>query len=307
MNDRQRHYILTIAQEGSITAAANKLYISQPSLSALLANVEESLSVKLFDRNSTPIVPTFAGEHFIKASKQILDIQRKLENQIDEINKNNIGRVVIGCTPQLSSILFPNLLTLFMKENPGVQLKLFEEDNETLENLMMTNSIEVALTTSYIGKNTFDHIPLFKEELILVAPMAENTDNAVRNDTQNLEQVDLSIYKEHKFVLFKPNHYLRQFTDKLFSDHGFEPDILLETDNWESCYNMAKQGLACTVLPYYPLQRIKNAPRVRLYRIKGSPFRQLNLYYQKSRNNAVLIDRVIEVTKRTVNKDIWDF
>jgi DNA-binding transcriptional LysR family regulator len=70
---------------------------------------------------------------------------------------------------------------------------------------------------------------------------------------------------------------------------------------------MAKQGLACTLLPYYPLQRIKNATRVKLFRIKGSPYRQLNLYYQKSHNNAALIDKFVEVTKRTVAQDIWDF
>jgi DNA-binding transcriptional LysR family regulator len=172
---------------------------------------------------------------------------------------------------------------------------------------MMTNSIEVALTTSYIGKNTFDHIPLFKEELILVTPTSSDRENAAPKDAINLEQVDLSVFKHEKFVLFKPNHNLRYCTDKIFTACGFEPNILLETDNWESCYNMAKQGLACTLLPYYPLQRIKNATRVKLFRIKGSPYRQLNLYYQKSHNNAALIDKFVEVTKRTVAQDIWDF
>ena len=72
MNLKQAHYIRTIAQEGSITAAAKKLYISQPSLSQMLKQVEAELGVSLFDRSVSPFRPTFAGEKYLQTAGIIL-------------------------------------------------------------------------------------------------------------------------------------------------------------------------------------------------------------------------------------------
>ena len=78
MNLKQAHYIRTIAQEGSITAAAKKLYISQPSLSQMLKQVEAELGVSLFDRSVSPFRPTFAGEKYLQTAGIILAASQRL-------------------------------------------------------------------------------------------------------------------------------------------------------------------------------------------------------------------------------------
>ena len=80
MTDRQLRYLVTLASEGNMTAAAQRLFISQPSLSYLLAHVEKELGIALFNRNTNPISMTYAGERYIAAAQKILGVQRELED-----------------------------------------------------------------------------------------------------------------------------------------------------------------------------------------------------------------------------------
>ena len=93
MNTKQAFYIRTIAREGSITAAAKALYISQPSLSQTLRQIESELGVQLFDRDTLPLRPTYAGEKYLECVDTVLAANDRLENQLREIRQENSGRL----------------------------------------------------------------------------------------------------------------------------------------------------------------------------------------------------------------------
>lgn len=90
MNIKHVQYMLTVLQEGSITNAAKKLYISQPSLSQMIKLVENNLGTPIFNRNTEPITLTYAGQRYIDAGKQVLTINENLKKEIEEITQ--IGR-----------------------------------------------------------------------------------------------------------------------------------------------------------------------------------------------------------------------
>ena len=92
MNLRQALYMKTIAEKGGITAAAKQLYISQPSLSQMLRQIEEETGVQLFDRSSLPFRPTYAGERYLHAASVLLNTNEILENELREIRGEERGR-----------------------------------------------------------------------------------------------------------------------------------------------------------------------------------------------------------------------
>ena len=96
MNTKHAQYMLTVLQEGSITNAAKKLYVSQPSLSQMIKLVENNLGAPIFNRNTDPITLTFAGEKYIEAAKQILTINQNLAREIQEINEEEHGTIRFG-------------------------------------------------------------------------------------------------------------------------------------------------------------------------------------------------------------------
>jgi len=82
MNEKHIQYVLMIAQEGSFTAASRKLYVSQSSLSQTIKLIERDLGAPIFDRNTTPVSLTFAGQKYVEAAQKVVDIRRSLQEEI---------------------------------------------------------------------------------------------------------------------------------------------------------------------------------------------------------------------------------
>ena len=91
MNMKQALYFKTIAQYGTITAAAKQLYISQPSLSQTLRQIEDEVGTPLFDRSTSPFHLTYAGERYLKAVEAMLDIETRLKEEIESIRRDACG------------------------------------------------------------------------------------------------------------------------------------------------------------------------------------------------------------------------
>ena len=96
MDFRELYYITMIADCQSITKAAQKLYISQPSLSHLVSKVEAELGVKLFDRTAYPITQTYAGERYVDTARQILRLNDNMRREFSDISEGTAGRITIG-------------------------------------------------------------------------------------------------------------------------------------------------------------------------------------------------------------------
>ena len=114
MNTKHAQYMLTVLQEGSITNAAKKLYVSQPSLSQMIKLVENNLGAPIFNRNTDPITLTFAGEKYIEAAKQILTINQNLAREIQEINEEEHGTIRFGIPVQRAMQVIPYMLPFFI-------------------------------------------------------------------------------------------------------------------------------------------------------------------------------------------------
>ena len=127
MTDRQLQYMITLSEEGNMTTAARKLFISQPSLSALLNHVEQEVGAELFNRNTTPLSLTAAGKCYIETAHQILSLKREMENHICDIANTKKSSLHIGCGTQLSAVLYPKILPCFMRDYPDVSLHLVED------------------------------------------------------------------------------------------------------------------------------------------------------------------------------------
>lgn len=133
MNLRQAYYIKTIAKEGGITAAAKALYISQPSLSQMLKQIEAEIGMPLFDRSVSPLKPTSAGECYLHAATIMLNTQEILENELQELREENSGRLRLGISMQRSAQLLPAILPDFFADFPHVNLELREAGSTHLE------------------------------------------------------------------------------------------------------------------------------------------------------------------------------
>jgi DNA-binding transcriptional LysR family regulator len=295
VNDRHLKYILEILKEGSITTAAENLHISQPSLSGLLATVEEEIGVKIFDRSVVPLSLTYEGELYVEAATKILGTIRDFQAKINDMKESIYGRFSVGCVFQQAFYIIPLLLPVLIEKYPGVEFKFFEEHNpDRLEELLQRGIVDAILCIDKINNANIECLPARKEEFLLLTP-----DDFIPPKPQGIKdcecsRIDLALLKEKHFVLMKKGYRLRTVQDTILKDYGCSPNILLETDNWQTSLRLVEKGLAFTLLP----NSRPEADRIqaRRYRLNGNYWWTLYICYRKNAYYSRIMDGFVKTT-----------
>lgn len=261
MNLKQALYIKTIAEEGSITAAARKLYISQPSLSQMLRLIEEELGVSLFDR--APFRLTYAGERYLHAAAVMLNTNEILNNELREIRQEDSGRLRLGISRQRAAQLLPMVLPRFSRAYPHVILELREAGSATLERFVQEGEVDLALAATSPNLSDLEYHLIQRETIGILAgkdsPLAAQVPSGV--------SIGLEMVRDGPFVSLKSGHNIRVIQDLLFRRHGLRPSIYLETDSMETalqvtytsaCYMLCPNIYAAPGSCFYPLAGHKN-------------------------------------------------
>ena len=110
MNFRQLEYVITIYREGTLTKAAEKLFISQPALTQQLQKLEKEIGTQLFDRTTTPLTPTYAGKYYLDIMEKILYENQQALSWLEDIDSLNRGKIVLGISDIRSLQFLPVLL-----------------------------------------------------------------------------------------------------------------------------------------------------------------------------------------------------
>ena len=229
MNDKQAEYVLTVLKEGSFTAAAKRLYISQPSLSQMVKAAENRLGAPIFDRTTDPITLTPAGKLYVEAALQVRGITENLEKQVKELAEEERGALHIGISIQRAIELVPYLYPAFSKEFPYVKLEFHEQGSADLEKSILENTIDFAClaTVPLNSKLTYE---LIKEEY---AVLLVNRDCELAGKYPAGTPVDIREARGETFISCKKGHGIRKTQDMMFLAYGISPEIAFEIDSIE--------------------------------------------------------------------------
>ncbi len=245
MNPKQALYIRTIAQCGSITAAAKKLFVSQPSLSQMLRQIEQEAGLPLFDRSVTPLRLSYAGEKYLQAAERILTATEELENQLREIKHENAGRLRLGISVTRGMQVLPKVVPIFSQMYPNVALELTESGSGNLEKLLQEGQIDLALAA--LESTSVNMVyELIEQEVIGILA---GKDTALARRFPSGTPVALTDAQGDSFVILSSGHSSRIIQDKVFRRNGMNPHILLETDSLEVGRRVAVEAGACMLLP----------------------------------------------------------
>ena len=261
MNLKQALYIKTIAEEGTISAAAKKLYISQPSLSQMLRLVEDELGVALFERS--PFRPTYAGERYLHAATIMLNTSEILDNELQEIRREGSGRLRLGISRQRAAQVLPVVLPRFSKAYPHVTLELQEAGSATLEQMVREGKVDLALAATSPSLSDLEYRLVQWETIGILAgkdtPLAAQVPSGV--------SITLETIQEGPFISLKLGHNIRIIQDVIFREHNMIPSIYLETDNMETALQVTRTSACYMLCPnvytapgncFYPLAGHEN-------------------------------------------------
>ncbi|KAA8757156.1 LysR family transcriptional regulator [Priestia megaterium] len=242
MDIRQLRYFIAIAEQGTISKAAEHLHMAQPPLSRQLKMMEDELGVVLFDRNKKKKVTlTAQGELFLKKAKKLLHGMEEAILEVKEFSEEISGTLSVGSTIYCAPILLSNLKE-FRQKYSHIKFNIWEGDSTHLMNLLKNRQIDIAITGGPFSQKDIEMKKLEVDPCVLVVP----------ND-YNLAEKVISIQKisEIPLLLLRPTEGTGLFDQiiNVFQKLNLTPNILCECHDSAMLLNLVEMGFGATILP----------------------------------------------------------
>ena len=219
---RGMEYVYAVYKEKSFSKAAEKLFISQPSLSANVKREEQCVGYPIFDRSTKPLGLTEPGKKYIETVEKILSMQNEFSEYIDDLGDLKTGKLVLGGSSLYSSWVLPPLMGQFAKKYPQVQLELIEETTVNLRKMLQNGEIDFLLDNCELEDEIFERQLYRKEYLVLAVPKHFKINDGLEEFQISVEairelsflgelvpSVDLSLFAREPFILLKPENDTR--------------------------------------------------------------------------------------------------
>jgi DNA-binding transcriptional LysR family regulator len=309
MDFRELQYTLKVAEEKSFSKAAQKLYIAQPSLSQYIHKIEQEIGVQLFDRSSSPLKLTFAGELYIETAKRILDLKDQLSQQMEDIANLKKGRLSIGLSSFRSTYIMPMLLPLFHEKLPGIEVVLHEGTSVELENLALNGTTDITIATLPIQENLLSYEPILTEEVLIAVPpyykMIENL-NKISTAKNSYPEINLADLSKEPFILLKQNQKLHQIATSLCKQAGFKPKVILESESIEAAHALVAAGIGVAFIPDTLAKFKKVSSHPQYFSLKGqAPSRTVIIAYRKGRYLSRPANEFINIAKEILTPSAY--
>lgn len=246
MNSRQLQYAIALSRTRNFSQVAEQLNITQPALSKQILNLEAELGVKLFDRNTSPLTLTSAGEHFIREARDLLYKEDQLLRSMERFKSGEAGQLTIGITPFRCSYMIADVVQKVRKEYPGIQVKLHEAGSAVLRKEAAEGKYDFAVVNLPVDESIFEITPLEPDRLVLAVPAGLR--HLLPEEIPE-SGLDFSCCRTLPFVVVGQNQEMRRLFDNLCAAADFIPDIAAEVISLTTAWTMARAGVAATLLP----------------------------------------------------------
>ena len=259
MNTRQLSYVLSIAETGSLSAAARELHISQPALSKYLSELEEELGTELFLHHKKHLYPTSAGKIYLEAANRIIAVKEQTYQIISELSSGYQKTITIGVTPLRGSIAIARIFNQFHRRYPNVKIEMKERYMAGLRKAVLDHSVDLALGTCNDPDETdIVHTSFHEEDLVLFVPSFHPLAYQASQDLDHLTSIDIRKFQDTPFLLATESSTIRQTADVIFQQNQMQPTVVYEADNNLILKHMAAQGAGIAILSRNHIEPSKN-------------------------------------------------
>lgn len=295
MTITQLHYVLAVAEHKNFTNAAEKCFVTQPTLSMQIQKLEEELKVQIFDRTKKPIQLTEIGEKIVNQAKNIVNEAGRITDIVEQQKGYIGGEFRVGIIPTVTPTLLPMFLNTFIKKYPKVQLVIEEQTTEEIIKRLKNGQLDCAIAATPLEEENLKEIVLYYEPFVAYIP-----DNFAIADKTEIEIADLDI---ENILLLQDGHCFRDGIINLcknaknLNDKHFQ----IESGSFETLIKLADEGLGTTLLPYLHTLDLNEKNKSKLIHFKNpKPAREVSLIYPKNELKIHIIDALRSVISGVV-------
>lgn len=248
INEKHVHYLLTVAEEHSITAASKKLFISQPALSRFILDVEHTLGTALFIRDRGNLHLTQAGEIYLQGCQEVLAISRSVEKEISQLSNSLAGKITLGVTPLTGEFVLPAIWDTFEAAFPSVELTLREERMSDLQDMVKKGAVDMALVYHTSDSQLTDHL-LYENPIYVQVPPSFKKQLEPPQTAGQFPLIPPEALADQAMILLKKGREMREVADRFFESFTIVPDKILETENMHLASTLVNLDKGFTFVP----------------------------------------------------------
>ena len=210
----------------NMTKVAKEMYISQPSISQSINELEAELGAKLFDRIGKKLFLTHEGEVFLNYTRRILNLYDEGVKTIRDFNLNEKGKIVIGASTTIGIYILPEIIKEFSSEYKDIEISLIIENTKNIEKLILENKVDFAYVEGDIHSEEIIKEVAWKDELVFIC--------GDKNDLRNYKEIEGRILENQKLIMREEGSGTREHTELFLKKNKIKFTTFLELGNTEA-------------------------------------------------------------------------
>ena len=284
MTITQLQYVLAVAEHQNFTLAAEKCFVTQPTLSMQIQKVEEELGVQIFDRSKKPIQLTDIGAKIVNQAKNIVNESNRIKDIVDQQKGFVGGEFRLGIIPTVMPTLLPMFLGHFQKKYPKVQLIIEELNTAEIVARLKNGHLDAAIAATPLDDDKIKEIVLYYEPFVGYVP-----ENHPLFAKKELVPADLN---SAEILLLRDGHCFRESILNLckvadMPDNSFR----IESGSFETLSRLVDEGLGITLLPYLHTLTLNDAQKAKLRHFSDpKPAREVSLIFPHTELKMHIVD-----------------
>lgn len=290
MTITQLYYVLAVAEHQNFTKAAEKCFVTQPTLSMQIQKLEDQLDIQIFDRSKKPIELTEVGRKIVSQAKNIVNEADRIQDIVDQQKGFIGGEFRLGIIPTIMPTLLPMFLKTFIKRFPKVKLKIEELTTEEIIQRINDGNLDAAIAATPLQHDNIKERVLYFEPFVAYIPE--------HHKMHNIEKVVASELEIEDILLLEDGHCFRDGVINLcktFKQHQ-EDKFQLESGSIETLIKLSNEGLGMTMLPYLHTLDLQGKSKNNLRHFEDPPpAREVSLIYHKSELKIQIIEAIQNV------------
>lgn len=284
MNLRDLKYLISVAKEQHFARAAEKSFVSQPTLSMQIKKLEDELGVQIFERSQKKFMVTKVGEEIIKKAEIILREAEEIKNIATNSKDPMSGEIRIGAFPTLAAYFFPKIVGKISRKFPKLKLLLIEEKTEILLQKLKSGEIDAAFIAIPCDDFGLEHQQIFSEEFLLAVPLKHRLAKQ-----KKVEKKDL---KGQELMLLEDGHCLRDQALEACSMLGSFEQQDFRASSLETLRQMVIAGAGITFIPQIA---VKKEDKISYLKIANAPKRTIGLYWRQTSARKILMQEIVKL------------
>ena len=288
MTITQLKYVLAVAEHKNFTLAAEKCFVTQPTLSMQIQKIEEELSIQIFDRTKKPIQLTDIGQKIVNQAKNIVNEADRIHDIVEQQKGFIGGEFRLGIIPTIMPTLLPMFLNNFIKKYPKVKLIIEELNTEEIITKLNNGHLDAAIAATPLMEEKIKEIVLYFEPFVAYIPESHH-----HFQKEEIEVSDLNL---DEILLLQDGHCFREGILNLCKNASKNEinHFQIESGSFETLIKLADEGLGTTLLPYLHTLDLKESDKLKLRHFKEpKPAREVSLIYPKSQLKIQIIAPLI--------------